>query len=90
MHQFLQLPRQRRGSERDQWLAAAFHSGVPQWRAFVRPLRHDHAAVQAGLTLTWNNGPVEGHMNRLKVVKRSMDGRANFDLVRFRVLHHRK
>ena len=34
--------------------------------------------------------PIEGHMNRLKFVKRSMSGRANFDLLRFRVLHHRK
>ena len=90
MQQFLQLLRERHGHELDQWLAAAFHSGVPEWRAFVRKLRQDHAAVQAGLTLKWNNGPVEGHINRLKFVKRSMYGRANFDLLRFRVLHHRK
>lgn len=90
MQQFLQMLRERRGEELDQWLQAAFHSGVPEWRAFVRKLRQDHAAVQAGLTLKWNNGPVEGHINRLKFVKRSMYGRANFDLLRFRVLHHRK
>lgn len=90
MHQFLQILRERHGYELDQWLAAAFHSGVPEWRTFVRKLRQDHAAVQAGLTLKWNNGPVEGHINRLKFVKRSMYGRANFDLLRFRVLHHRK
>ena len=70
MQQFLQLLRERHGHELDQWLAAAFHSEVPEWRAFVRKLRQDHAAVQAGLTLKWNNGPVEGHINRLKFVKR--------------------
>jgi transposase len=90
MHQFLQILRERHGHELDQWLATAFHSGVPEWRTFVRKLRQDHAAVQAGLTLKWNNGPVEGHINRLKFVKRSMYGRADFDLLRFRVLHHRK
>ena len=58
MHQFLQLLRERHGHELDQWLAAAFHSGVPEWRVFVRKLRQDHAAVQAGLTLKWNNDHV--------------------------------
>lgn len=90
MQQFLQMVRERHGEELDQWLQAAFHSAVPEWRAFVRKLRQDYAAVQAGLLFKWNNGPVEGHINRLKFVKRSMYGRANFDLLRLRVLHHRK
>lgn len=90
MQQFLQMVRERRGDELNPWLEAAVHSNIPEWRAFARKLRQDHAAVQAGLTLKWNNGPVEGHINRLKFVKRSMYGRANFDLLRFRVLHHRK
>ena len=90
MQQFQQMLRERRGEEFNAWLQTAMHSGIPEWRAFVRKLRQDHAAVQAGLTLKWNNGPVEGHINRLKFVKRSMYGRANFDLLRFRVLHHRK
>ena len=90
MQQFLQMLRERQGYELDQWLAAAFHSGIPEWRAFVRKLRQDHDAVQAGLILKWSNGLVEGHINHLKFVKRSMYGRANFDLLRFRVLHHRK
>jgi hypothetical protein len=46
--------------------------------------------IHPGLTLKWNNGPVEGHINLLKFVKRSMYRRANFDLLRFRVLLHRK
>jgi transposase len=90
MQQFQQMLRERRGAELDVWLEMAMHSGIPEWRAFVRKLRQDQAAVQAGLTLKWNNGSVEGHINRLKFVKRSMYGRANFDLLRFRVLHHRK
>jgi hypothetical protein len=35
------------------------------------------------------NGPLEGHVNRLKLLKRSMYGRANFDLLKLRVLYHR-
>lgn len=87
---FTLMLRERRGEELDQWLHAAFHSGIPELRAFVSKLRQDQAAVQAGLTLKWNNGIVEGHVNRLKFLKRSMYGRANFDLLRLRVLHHRK
>jgi transposase len=90
MQRFQQMLRERRGEELDAWLETAMHSGIPEWRAFVRKLRQDHAAVWAGLTLKWNNGPVEGHINRLKFVKRSMYGRANFALLRLRVLHHRK
>jgi transposase len=90
MQQFQQMLRERRGDELHAWLETALHSEIPEWRAFVRKLRQEHAAVQADLTLNWNNGPVEGHINRLKFVKRSMYGRANFDLLRFRVLHHRK
>jgi transposase len=88
--QFAQMLRDRRGEELDQWLHTAFHAGIPELRAFVRKLRQDQQAVQAGLVLKWNNGMVEGHVNRLKFLKRSMYGRANFDLLRLRVLHHRK
>jgi hypothetical protein len=59
-------------------------------RTALRQVRQDQAAVQAGLVLKWNNGMVEGHINRLKFLKRSMDGRANFNLLRLRVLHQRK
>ncbi len=89
--QFAQMLRERRGEELDQWLHAAFHAGLPELRAFVRKLRQDQQAVQTGLVLKWNNGMVEGHVNRLKFIKRSMYGRADFELLRLRVLrHHRK
>jgi len=55
MQHFLQMLRERQEEELDHWLEAAFQSGIPEWRAFVRKLRQDHAAVQAGLTLKWNN-----------------------------------
>jgi transposase len=88
--QFTLMLRERQGEALDDWLYAAFHSGIPEMRSFVNKLRQDQMAVQAGLVLKWNNGMVEGHVNRLKFLKRSMYGRAKFDLLRLRVLHHRK
>ena len=43
--------------------------------------------MRAALELPWSTGPVEGHINRLKTIKRQMFGRAKFDLLRLRVLH---
>src|SRR5258708_4779890 len=90
LQQFAQMVCSRHGEDLEWWMHAAFHSGLPELRSFVNKLRQDQAAVQAGLILKWNNGMVEGHVNRLKFLKRSMYGRANFDLLRLRVLHHRK
>jgi transposase len=60
--------------------------GPPQLRGFSRNLRRDWDAVHAGLTKRWSSGSVEDHVNRLKVIKRQMYGRAKFDLLRKRVL----
>ncbi len=58
----------------------------PALHSFVIGLRRDQNAVAAGLTRRWSSGPVEGHVNRLKMLKRQMFGRANLDLLRGRVL----
>ena len=55
-------------------------------RGFASSLQQDQAAVEAGLSLPWSNGPVEGSNNRLKFLKRRGYGRAHFDLLRRRVL----
>jgi len=49
-------------------------------------LRRDLDAVKQAITSRWSNGPVEGHINRLKMIKRQMYGRAGFELLRARVL----
>jgi transposase len=67
----------------DAWIAAA---ETGDFNGFARSLRQDRDAVHAALTLPWSTGPVEGQINRLKVIKRSMYGRAGFDLLRHRVL----
>jgi transposase len=53
----------------------------------VRGLRRDYDAVLNGLTLQHNSGAVEGNVDRIKMIKRQMYGRANFDLLRKRILH---
>jgi transposase len=55
-------------------------------RNFARGLRRDYGAVLGALQEPWSNGPVEAHVHRLKLIKRGMYGRANFDLLRQRVL----
>jgi transposase len=84
--QFLELVRERRRGGLEKWVAAVQISGSPELRGFSRNLRRDWAAVHAGLTLGWSSGSVEGNVNRLKVIKRQMFGRARFDLLRKRVL----
>ena len=69
------------------WLKACGTSPVVELRNFADVLHRDAAAVKAALTLPWSSGPVEGHINRLKLIKRSAYGRAKFDLLRLRVLH---
>ena len=50
-------------------------------------IEKDKAAVRAGLTWSINNGMVEGHVTKLKLIQRTMYGRASFPLLRQRVLH---
>lgn len=70
----------------EQWTADAEVSRLPELRGFGSGLRKDWDAVMAGLTLRWNSGPVTGHVNRIKMLKRQMFGRAKLDLLRKRVL----
>jgi transposase len=58
----------------------------PELRSFAAGIRREYDAVRDGLTLRHNSGPVEGHVNRIKMIKRQMYGRANLDPLRKRVL----
>ena len=84
---FLSMLRTLQGEQLEDWMQQAQQSPIREMQNFVEKLRKDQQAVQAGLTLTWNNGVVEGHVNRLKCLKRAMYGRAHFDLLRQRVLY---
>jgi len=71
----------------DAWMTDAQASQLAEVRQFARNVRNDEGAVRAALTYDWSNGQVEGQVHRLKLIKRTMYGRANFDLLRQRVLH---
>jgi transposase len=82
--QFWRMLRERDASAWSSWQRAARKSPLHH---FVVQLQRDEAAVRAALTLPWSTGPVEGHIHRLKLIKRQMYGRAKLDLLRIRVLH---
>ncbi|MGW3691711.1 ISL3 family transposase [Streptomyces sp. NPDC005125] len=75
------------GDQLPTWIEAATSTTeLPSLRSFAQHLERDLDAVTAGLTLHWNSGVVEGHVNRIEMLKRQMFGRAGFELLRRRVL----
>jgi transposase len=75
------------GTRLDDWLAAAAaEPGQPELRSFANGIRRDYHAARNGLTLPWSSGKVEGTVNKIKLIKRQMYGRAGFPLLRKRVL----
>ena len=70
----------------DAWLTETEQCGIKKMQNFAWGLRQDYQAVKAALSSEWSNGQVEGQVNRLKSIKHQMYGRANFDLLRLRVL----
>ena len=78
---FAQLVRLRQPAHMETWLERASTSTLEVVQRFAQGLHDDYAAVKAGVTLPWSNGPVEGHINRLKMLKRQMFGRARLDLL---------
>ncbi len=83
---FATMLRQREGERLDLWIEDAASSGIEDLTRFALGLRDDYDAVQAGLTLEYSNGQVEGQVTRLKLVRRSMYGRGRFDLLCRRIL----
>jgi transposase len=83
---FAGVVRQHQPTHLEPWLARAAASALPPFRRFARGLRADIAAVQAAVTLPWSQGPIEGQINRLKMLKRQMYGRARLDLLARRFL----
>jgi transposase len=86
VQQFVQMVRTRTGERLDAWLSAVASSPLADLQSFADSVSKDKEAVFAGLTRDESNGPTEGHITRLKLIKRSMYGRAQFDLLRLRVL----
>jgi len=87
VQQFTQMLRTRSGEKLDAWLIRVANSHIPELLSFAAGIEQDQSAVVAGLTRPQNNGLVEGKVNKLKLIKRMMFGRAEFPLLRQRVLH---
>ena len=83
VQRFIAMVKHQRADEFEAWLEDAASSEL---RSFVTGLRQDKAAVHAALTTPWSNGQVEGQITKLKLMKRSMYGRAKLDLLRCRLL----
>jgi transposase len=84
--EFFTMVRQRASGGLEEWVERASASGIEKLKQFGVGLRRDWDAVVAGLTLEWSSGPVEGQVNRLKMVKRQMFGRAGLSVLRARML----
>ncbi len=86
---FFRLVRSRDVAALHRWRSQAQVSGLGSMVDLARGIGRDLAAVTAALSSPgsrWSNGQTEGQVNRLKMVKRQMYGRANLDLLRARVL----
>lgn len=84
--EFAGLVRQRQPERLQPWLQRAATSGLGAFRNFAKRLGEDLEAVRAGVSLPWSNGQVEGQINRLKMLKRQMYGRASLALLSRRFL----
>jgi hypothetical protein len=80
---------EREGQILPQWLDAVRNDDLPGLHTLAAGIDRDRDAVIAGLTLPWNSGVVEGHVNRIKMLKRQIFGRAGFQLLRKRALVYR-
>jgi len=86
---FAEMMTNRTGDEQlDGWLTAVEADDQPCLHSFAAGIRRDQDAVTAGLTLPYSSGAVEGNVNRIKMLKRQMYGRARFGLLRKRVILH--
>jgi len=84
--EFAALVRRREPEHLDPWLQRAQDGTIVSLRRFAKRLSADYEAVRAAVTLSWSNGPVEGQINRLKMLKRTMYGRAGLTLLSRRFL----
>jgi transposase len=83
---FHQLMKEGKAEQLRAWIEEAQNSKIPELRAFVRGIENDRTVIEAALSHAWSNGQVEGQVHRLKLLKRQMYGRAQFDLLRAKVL----
>ena len=72
----------------EDWLTAVEADDQPHLHSFASGIRRDQHAVTAGLALPYSSAAMEGNVNKIKMIKRQMYGRAGFALLRKRVILH--
>ena len=85
--QFLEMIRGRNPAFLEEWLEKCEQSEIVDLQTFAEGLRREYGAIKAGISLEWNNGALEGEVNRLKLIKRTMYGRGGFELLKQKVIH---
>ncbi|MFC5031662.1 transposase [Streptomyces sp. So13.3] len=83
---FGEIPTDRRGSTLPTWIDAVDASRLPGLTGFALHLLRDPDAVTARLTLDWSSGSIEGAVDRIRKIKRQLDGRAGSHLLRKMIL----
>jgi transposase len=84
---FLQMMHEHQAAALEDWISTCASSGIADLETFAVGLQKEFSAIQAAFTLSYSTGPVEGQVNRLKLIKRSMYNRGSFALLRHRVLY---
>jgi transposase len=72
----------------EDWLTRVEADDQPELHSFANGIRRDQQAVTAGLALPYSSAAMEGNVNKIKMIKRQMYGRAAFPLLRKRVILH--
>jgi hypothetical protein len=83
---FQRMLHERKAHQFPGWLQACQASNIPEFVNLALGMKKDQKAIQTALSSKWSNGQTEGQVNRLKLLKRQMYGRANFDLLTARFL----
>jgi transposase len=84
---FIELMHEHQAAQLESWISTCTSSGITDMETFAVGLQKELSAIQAAFTLPYSTGPVEGQVNRLKLIKRSMYSRGSFALLRRRVLY---
>ena len=84
--QFRALMREQAVDGLSPWLEACLSSGINELVTFAEGLQREEPIIRAAIESPHSNGITEGHVNRLKMIKRTAYGRASFELLRRRVL----
>lgn len=84
IYNFRKIVKNKEYKKLDDWIKNAIDSNIKELKSFSNGLLNDIEAVKNAIKYSYNNGLAEGHINRLKVIKRIMYGRANIDLLRIK------